>query len=126
MYLSLLIININSFKFFKSKKIGQISFFFVSLSKLFDYVFFLEKTVLKGALYSLVPYFPRCPIFLVPYILVPNFLGCPAFYGTIFSGALYSHHRFIWWNSSATLRSIWRNFSAKKLFPQIFYKQMYV
>ena len=111
----LLLILINSFMFFKSKEIDQIPFF-VSSSKLgnkaktFDYIFFLEKTVSKGALYSLVPYFlgalyskvpyfPRCPIFLVPYIL-----GCPIFYGALyscdissgalFSSALYSHHLF--------------------------------
>ena len=92
----LLLIFINSFMFFKSKEIGQIPFY-VSSSKLddkaktFEYIFFLEKTVSKGAkifsgalfswcpifqgaLYSKVPYFPRFPIFLVPY-----FLGCPIF-----------------------------------------------
>ena len=80
---------------FLSKEIGQIPLF-VNSSKLdnkdktFDNIFFLEKTVSKGALYSLVPYFlgalyskvsyfPRCPIFLVPNILVPHFLRCPIF-----------------------------------------------
>ena len=78
--------------FFKVKKLIKY-FFFVNSSKLYktvDYVYFLEKTISKGALYSLVPYFlgalyskvpyfPRCPIFLVPNILVTYFLGCPVF-----------------------------------------------
>ena len=72
------------FSCFLSKEIGQIPFFVNSIklndiAKTFDYIFFPEKTVSKGALYSKVPYFPRCPIFLVPNILVLHFLGCPIF-----------------------------------------------
>ena len=66
-HFSLLLILINSFMFFKVKKL--VKYFFVNSSKLdnkaktFDYISFLEKTISKGALYSLVPYIPRCPIF---------------------------------------------------------------
>ena len=57
--------------FFTVKKL--VKYFFLNSSKLddkaktFDYISFLEKTISKGALYSLVPYFLGALYSKVPY-----------------------------------------------------------